>query len=312
MRKYLLLLLVSIIFVSSCAQGDSRKAQFQDYHQGSEGLRMRFLPQAPPARIFDQDPSAFNVQVELQNRGTFEVRGSDLLLTLGGFDRQIIPVPQHPQNHFSIDLQGRSPVFPEGGIDIAQWRVPGRINLPDNTDLYTPRIKVTACYRYQTQAAPVICLDPTPYSTVSQDDICSVNEVTISAGQGAPVAVTRVDPTIFAPSSGKVAQFKIYVQNVGGGKVLSPDSGVLSRCASGDLIASDENKVTVEARIGSRALECNPRTVTLYQGNAGFTHCTLRGFDSDAAYTTPLEIDLNYIYRQSIFNTVQIARTPGS
>jgi hypothetical protein len=307
----IILILLSVTISCSTSRNSGAETTFQDYHKGSQGLVMRFLPDAPPARIFHSDPSAFNVNVEIQNHGTHTVRASDLKLTLTGFDRAIVPVSAQPNNPGALILDRKSALLPEGGLDIAQWRAPGTIFLPDNTDLYSPTLQVQACYRYQTQAAPVVCIDPDPYTAVKELKVCSVTDVAVSGGQGAPVAVTRVEPTIFAPDSGRIAQFKIYIQNVGAGQVLASDFGTLSRCEQRNLRYEDQNKVSIAANIGSRTLECRPQIVNLAQGRGGFTFCTLRGITADAAYTTPLEVTLDYNYRDSITKSIQIAKTPG-
>ncbi len=312
--SFLSALFVIAIFLSSCASSSKQASTNTNFHTGSQGIQMRFIQDRPPAKIYDQDPSAMQVLVEIQNVGTYTLRGGDLLLSLSGFDRSIIQVPQAPENSMSVALEGRKATFPDGGIDIVSWRSPGSIVLPRNADVYSPTLQVTACYKYRTEAAPVVCIDPTPYAAVNQNDVCSVTDVSVGGGQGAPVAVTSVKPTIYSPSTGKVAQFQIFVQNVGGGDVLSPSGDVLNRCYQKNLKFEDQNKVGITAQMGSSSLSCNPQIINLVEGRGGYTFCTLNigPQGSDSAYTTPLQITLDYNYRQSITKTVQIVKTPGS
>ena len=263
--SFLAVLLIISVFISSCASSSKQASTATNFHTGSQGIQMRFIQDRPPAKIYDQDPSAMQVLVEIQNMGTYTLRGSDLLLSLSGFDRSIIQVPQAPQNQNSISLEGRKATFPDGGIDIVSWRSPGSITLPRNADVYSPTLQVTACYKYRTEAAPVVCIDPTPYAAVNQNDVCSVTDVSVSGGQGAPVAVTSVKPTIYSPTTGKVAQFQIFVQNVGGGDVLSPGGDVLSRCYQKNLKFEDQNKVGITAQMGSSLLSCNPAIILRIQ-----------------------------------------------
>ena len=42
----------------------------------------------------------------------------------------------------------------------------------------------------------VVCIDPDPYSVVQEQKVCNIGDVSVSGGQGAPIAVTRIEEEV--------------------------------------------------------------------------------------------------------------------
>ncbi len=310
-----LVFLVSVsLILAGCQTKGTQKATTQtQFHVGTQGIVMNFVPNAPPNRIYHTDPSPLDVRIEIRNKGAYTVQPGDVFFVLEGFDPNILLFMDFPQQNPRQELPGKSALNPEGGFDVVTWKHPATINLPAVSDTYKPTLQINVCYRYKTEASPTICIDPDPYATVPTNKICVVSDQTLSGGQGAPVAVTKVEETVlgagdkYAP---KKAQFKITVSNAGGGRVVRSDA--LQKCISKKLEYDEFNKVEIEAYIGNTRLDCNPNTIALLTNNQGFTFCTYAGITSESAYTTPLQVILSYGYSQTIQKPVEIVRTPGS
>jgi hypothetical protein len=140
-----------------------------------------------------------------------------------------------------------------------------------------------------------------------------VKDVALGGGQGAPVAVTKIEEEVLRDR----VLFKIYVQNVGGGDTIW-NQVPLNDCLKSGLGLDAFNKVIIQADMGgapSVPLTCNPNPVRL-TNNQGFTLCSiglsqLGVTDATQAFTALLNIKLSYNYRNSIQKPVEIRKTPS-
>ncbi len=202
-------------------------------------------------------------------------------------------------------LAGDTYDYPNGEIAFKQFT--GHIeNWPEGADQVPQTFLATDCFMYTTFAAPVVCIDPDPYSTNRK--VCTPLAATWSGGQGAPVAIT----SITQESTPRTAVFNIQVRNIGGGTVYDP--GSLEKCSpyySGGAKPNDLDTLWIgEARIGDRELNCNSgQMVRLHDGQGSFT-CTysLQNDQMNSAYQTPLVIELWYGYSKTITKSIIVKR----
>lgn len=327
------LFLISAILISGCNSGKQDvKKSLEEIRTGTEGIALRFLPNAPPDKIHAEegaDPltTSFDVVLELRNKGAYPQPGFITspkgVLYLSGYDQSIMSfIGQNPpvENLERKALEGKSSINPNGGLDLVTFK--GVINTENlNVEKYEPTLLATACYNYQTVAGPSVCIDPDPYS-INEKKVCQVQNIALNS-QGAPIAVTSVNEEAFATKT----QFKITIKNVGNGDVIKMES--LSKCApSGEKIGRDDiDKVyLVEAKVGSKPLNCGP-FANIQEGNTrgqagdirlingeGYVICELPSSDyggSKTAYTTPMTINLFYGYRNSIEKKILIKKETG-
>lgn len=303
MKKSVLLVLFLLVLVS-CAR-KSTEPQVTDFRYGTEGIRMEFVQNLPPPRLFDREP--FNVMIQVENRGTTTIGQQDGSIFLSGFDNTIItgintngiPIPE---------VEGRGPFIPKGGINVVNFKGVIQSLSGKRIDKYQPTILATACYHYETVASAQVCIDPNPYAATSQQRVCSPG--TISPGsQGAPIAVTSVQVD---PSPGKT-RFTINIQNVGGGDVFKFGGQYLNKCSPYDAgLGFDEIDFVLVADVsisGTKLAGCKPVDnqgfVRLANGMASL-YCEYSGMLGQSAYLTPLNIILRYGYRQSIARPIEI------
>lgn len=322
------LVLVSFLLVACPGQkqGSGQTAPFVPTQSGNDGIVMKFEQNAPPSQpIFDLDPEALNVIVEVRNMGSHDINIDDfprglhkLFLHLSGYDPNVVAIARPFSRNNNIDyfagtatdsvaairvLEGKSQFNLEGGIAYPQWQT-SNIFLR-GAERYNPTLQLTACYQYKTTATPVMCIDPNPRNIVPESKACKVQDVSLGGGQGAPVAVSKVEEQILRDR----IQFKVWISNVGKGEVLNPDTNSLAACP--DRLAFDDfNKVRVVASLGGVAATCNPDMIRVVK-NVGFTICNVP-LDSSitSAFSTPLNIELFYNYRSSIQKPITIVATP--
>ncbi|RMF06180.1 hypothetical protein D6764_02870 [Candidatus Woesearchaeota archaeon] len=323
--KMLLFVIVVSLFVSGCASpgGIIRNSQgTTDYnpHQGSQGLELRFVKDNPPLTVYDTNDAhdKFPLMIEVWNRGAADIDGSTLdgYIYLSGYDPSILP-GLAPYKRIA-PLKGKSPYNSMGGYKIIDMSCnsgdscatpSAELNLPDGVSEYRPRIQATACYEYITEASATVCIDGNPYTGI-EDKPCRVGQVDGTGSQGAPVAVSSIEE-IAMPGS---VQFRIYVSNVGGGKVVDRNTITWPPATQGahscpqnlgfEDLGTLTYSVTLSGSPPSTACEPSADEFKLVDGR-GVIFCT---FDvpTTETYVAPLNIRLEYGYMQSISQDVTI------
>lgn len=324
---FLALFLILIISVSGCSGKKDVKKSLEEIRTGTEGISVSFLPNNPPAIIHVADKDTpFDVVLELRNRGAYpqpdENREQQVTVYLSGYDRNILKldVNQDDVNRLSTSLEGKSNVNIIGGTDIVTFK--GTVSVNNlKVEKYEPTLLATACYQYFTTAGPSVCIDPDPYSTLSQKKVCEVNGISLSS-QGAPIAVVGIDEEAFQDKT----QFKISIKNVGGGDVIKKDV-IGAKCdpiGNEKLSREEVDKVYLEkVTIGDTNLECSPFAEGPVKGSEGairlingeaYVVCELNKAaysayrDSKTSFTTPLNIKIAYGYRTTAQRSLQIKK----
>lgn len=305
MKKILTILLFTIFIVSCTNQ--TGKPQDINYYQGTQGLEMRWLENAPPNQIYDNQ---FEVGFELKNKGAFPIWPSTARFYLTGYDQSIM-AGQWREITVTDTLERRSDLNPEGGYEVKT--IPFFIRSYNFRDKYQPQLQLTAIYNYLTDAQLNVCVDPTPFGQEIVQEVCTPQDVSGSGGQGAPVAVTNIE---VIPATQKI-YLKIHVSNVGGGTVIRPDKSTISRIF--DLRYDDTNIVAFDPLIGVKlsdllpAERCSPKDgiLRLPNGQDGIITCSFNiPYDKKTAYTAPLRVVLSYLYMDSITKPINIIKPP--
>ena len=71
-----ILLILLVLMLSSCQSGANQRIVERDFHTGTQGLEMRFLPSAPPSRVYEGD--GVDIIVEVKNRGAYPISSAFL------------------------------------------------------------------------------------------------------------------------------------------------------------------------------------------------------------------------------------------
>ena len=307
MKKVGLVILVGL-FILSCTPLNPENinqvsAVTEFVRSGVQGVDMRFVQNLPPRQIYDT--ADLFALLELRNLGNYDLGRETFqqcVVQLGGFDPSIIRGINERQS--CGDLPGKSEFVVDGGFSTVEF-ASSSIILPQDVDKYEPPLVATACYEYKTVAAPQVCIDPDFFEITSSQRACDVRDFGLGGGQGGPVGVTYVNVDMV----GSRAQFQIEVANLGSGRVVSPRASI-TQCPGG-LRYKDFDEVQFQVELsGARLVRCAPsdQFVRLGDGRGRFV-CT---FDvgNVPAYETPMRIELNYNYMQSIRTPVEIIRTP--
>src|SRR3989344_3372003 len=312
--KKIIIILFLLVFIVGCGSRGTKPNLEDDVYRGTEALELLFLKDVPPVQTFAQTGDSFEVALEMKNQGTFPLSGK---LYLSGFDPNIIRFSQldidqgfnYPSPNCGFtEILPRSKLNPPGGTCIEELR--GQLNLDSITDSYTTNIFAQSVYRYITDANIVLCIDPDVYGITASQKACVMTPYSSGGGQGAPVGVTKIEPT--AIGGGKIL-YRIYISNLGDGEVvdyskapyeLKPsDIGHVRyrigspSTASGISISVGGNSGSGTVIIGNSVKDITGKAVITqvvdYSGNA-------------YAFQTPLQITLEYGYMESTQQRVEI------
>ena len=296
-------ILILTIIIAGCTGGSNTKGQNQNvnYHSGTKGLELKFYNKAPPDKIYKGMP--LDVMVEYSNKGAYNIQGGKIYLS--GFDPRYVSFsPSYLEN---LVAEGKNVFNPDGKITTTQTFTDSSVGagIPDSVDKIKQTIKATACYIYRTEASIDVCINPKTINSLTED-ICQVQTVSPSGGQGAPIAITKVEEEVYQ----NTIQFRIYFQNVGGGTVMK--SNVIDHCDT-MLNRMDANKLDViSVSFSDKGMRCDPQNpVNVDETGKGFIFCKYTGADlGQSAYKTTLKVELEYGYRTSIQKDVEIQRSP--
>lgn len=359
MKKYLITaFLIALTLLLTAQEGcrfkrGSTDVKDVDIHTGYQGIVINFLQDAPPLKMYED--TNFKIALELRNKGTCDVGPSSKddcrgYVQIEGFDPSVFNGFGGMGSFFVSprtgifaqeipDIPGKSVYNAEGGYDIISFPSPDSSAyaiLPEEVDSYKPTILATACYRYVTEATPIVCVDPDPYGIQIEDKVCTLRDVVLTGGQGAPVAVTKVEESVITTRGGgpQYIQFKIFVENkgntlggkktssegvgaVGRGIVMDPDAVLEERggsygCGKPDYLTVDTVRISGELS-GVPFNDCRPDNyeIKLDKNGRGFIICTAWIPSEGSPYTAPLHIRLDYGYINTVSRTTEIVQTPG-
>jgi len=308
--------------LGSCTPGNNggNVEEFNPY-QGNKGVTQQFLENSPPKEIDftmseQVDTIPFTVSLLLENEGAHDVQNGVVVL---GFEEDYVVV--NDVDYFkSFTLLGKSKISKYGEENIIKFSMLAK-NLEPQSQSHTVTIISTLCYDYKTAYTATACIDLERYINpkTRETPICTMRTMS-SGGQGAPIAVTKVETELRASQEEDIIipDFKIYIANRGNGQAIAKDS-VNKACSSETLEKEDLNTVYVNAWLGETQLNCRPKNDRI-QGNEGYVKfgnrdedyvkCTLEeGNDvSKKTYQSPLRITLDYGYTHSISKDILIRK----
>ncbi|MBI2125251.1 hypothetical protein HYU08_01715 [Candidatus Woesearchaeota archaeon] len=308
----LLLVILIALFLVSCkpkpGAGDSPRdtaAALQQVKTGTQGVEIKLLQDSPPSLLYDQNELI--ALVEVKNRGNYDLKAQECFIQIGGFDPNIISggfsSPRSCAESLGV-LEGKNLYNTEGSTNLLEFE--STINLPAGVPDYSPTLNFLSCYRYHTIANPSVCVDPLFYQVSAEQKTCRPTDVGMAGGQGAPVGVTYVGVDMV----GGKAIFEINVQNLGGGRVLSPFANI-QNCGQASLEYRDLDQVGYNVEMtGGGKINCKPNDgFVRLVNNQGKIICSFN-IPGAAAFETLLLVDLDYGYIESQQKSIKIIKTP--
>jgi len=303
-----------LIIITGCAGGsiDSRSISDIDVRKGLEGLAMDFTKNAPPVSVFED--SVFPVRVNLKNKGAFDIKSGFLAI---GLEKAYIDFTVSNNELKNYAIEGRSIFNLNGDEEFITVNAKAK-DVGAQSETHPSTIFATACYPYKTILEASVCVDTDIFATGLRDKSCEVKDLDFAGGQGAPVAITKIE-TRMLPDADQdpdivIPHFIIHIENNGNGEVISLGK-IREACTNKALDFTDFNRLQIRAFLSSDELNCNigessEITEIRLRDKKDIVRCTLdKGIESIRdAFTSPLRIDLEYGYTFTISKDITIEK----
>ncbi|MEM4266565.1 MAG: hypothetical protein QW404_00720, partial [Candidatus Nanoarchaeia archaeon] len=304
---FLALSLVLSLVLSGCANEKKNVRKLTNYIGGTDGLAISFSKNAPPDKVLDDRQEDFDVAIFLENKGEYTIENGRILATLSGIDREVFNLPSLSARNKG-DLERRvndRGVIREGGKDEISF---GTATITqDFANDFTTDIVADICYDYRTVAVASICLKKETLQLKTTDACLIDNEKVDFENSGAPVQVTHVETRKAGRNSVKVT---FMIENKGAGETYL--QGTFTDSCSGH--EKDEAKVHVSLTAPSPRIsfKCDlfdgssQGNVKLYDKKRQVS-CTIDTSSvQETAFEAPINIQIDYTYRNAIFKEITI------
>jgi len=327
-------LILTVLLLSSCSTGQGNPEV--DYFVGREGITMKFLENAPKEDVYED--TQFSVAIKFNNKGAADVPAY-LILPTGevdfpaGFLRLSYDLfyvfqdenddgsPDNNNNfvEMEVNLRGKSDFVPQGEESIKTISylrtnsVLGQRQTPE-TQLYA-----SLCYPYRTSLSTDVCIDSSTQERNLRTQACQARDLAFSAGQGAPVTITRIEVDMVPAGNMIRPSFVVHVDNTGKGTVLrefDPLAYDHELCSFQSTNRESLNTIFVSAFIAGVPLDCEPNPFRLVGDSSKFfCRMSLQDLEENPAlfqrkgnFVTNLNIELYYAYSTSISKKIKIQR----
>ncbi len=281
--KKILLILVLVVFLVGCGLmqgGDVRTPTAVDFRKGYGGLEIESLEGLPPKEMYEG--GNFKIGIRLKNTGAYDIKRGEL--EIAGFDESYVILSQKRKNLEPI--LGKSITNPEGGFYIEEFDGQVLRSLGGAKE-YPATYFIISRYDYRSEAQTDVCINTNLYSDLKLSEDSCKPEVSISfSGQGAPVAITKIEEFTVPEGAGAKMVFKLHIENKGKGILTSP-------------------VYLEEVQLGNRRLVCEPRFLEWSKEGEKVFVCT--AYEAGAAnYKTPFYAAIYYTYQIKEKKTLKI------
>ena len=305
MKKIIgMLSVICLVLFVGCKSDDSGGKRTTTFIGGTDAIEFDFLEGAPPNEVYDGGSYPFEVSLNVENKGEYDVAKEDVNITLSGFYPPEFDNPDTMKNP-DDDLDARY-------IDSEGNEIPGTItyvtfsgfnfinSLSANNEYV---IRANVCYKYGTTAQADLCvLDDL---TSLEDEVCVVNEKKAVESSSAPIKVENLEETV-AGTDKITFSFEI----------VHRENGAISRLGSNcDSEVENEDKVYVNVDTGLTGLSCSGiegggtnGTTTLY-GGKGLIRCTQDTSGESGDFIKKVKIELEYDYKEHKERRVLVKHT---
>jgi hypothetical protein len=316
------------IFISGCGSNKTTSS-IPDIYTGVLGVDATFPAEGVPKTA--AAGSNLLAVLVLTNYGVHTVKLSDMIITFrdtkGMFDLNAVKVKGKQvltgdEISKAIDDAELAKLGIQGKLENVVGSIyPITITAKETikaSDTVNTALTATICYREETALSASVCIDRTPYGFQKIRKSCNPDAALTYAGQGAPVAVKKIETVTerISDDDGNlkiVPKFKIYIANVGNGMIIDKDNINLF-CTDKQVTGNPSgmiNRVYVDSVIlgngnDKKTLKCGstsgktPSIMLSKSTTNNFIICTVTDSDSypqtPGAFVTPLIINLSYGY----------------
>ena len=298
-------ILLLIIILIGCTNTNKEVLNI-DYRSGTDSITMSFVKGLPPEKIFVGE--TFTLGIDLENKGASDIIGG--IIILSGYESKQFNFPEGNAKNF--ELKGKSQYQSTGEKAPITFQITS-LCYPEmaSNELNSAKIslRATACYSYSTTSPATVCIDTNQLSSSSvQEKICDASKtIAISGGQGGPIEITKIEPTMIPIEGGVKARFAIYLKNSNSKGLVYSSTAVGSHCEDPTL----SNKVSVNVELSGMKMSCNVDELKLVMGRDTPIYCEKLLNDLGGVYEANMVITTSYAYSQDVSREITISKPSG-
>src|SRR3989344_3701506 len=270
-KKIFLINLILILFIIGCGTISTTKpAKEVDVRVGFNGFTTEILKKTPPQKVFEDE--VFPVIIKVRNIGAFSLEKDDKAIVALGVEKDYTKdlkllaggkIEQTEENTANFNLEGRSNINLKGEEEVISYNIQaGKVD--PQSEFHGSTVIATLCYPYETILSSTVCIDTDVSNIRPGKKACSAQDLVLNNGQGAPVAITKIESSMLPKADEKkiVPQFLIFIENKGSGTAVRKDA-VKDFCtkSSNESYQSSRNVnvIYVRASLSNEELECTPK-----------------------------------------------------
>ena len=297
-----ILCLIIFVFLIGCTgiiPGKNRQnIQLPDIREGTKAIELVYLNNLPPSELFEKQ--LFEIGIELTNLGATDIQNGIYNIAV---NEQFVTLLDEKMNRFNI--KGKSIYAPLGDkeriiLKARSTQLGGQITKQSTT------IIANVCYNYLTQASIITCMDTQPLK--KETKVCQIQTENPRGGQGGPVGIISVETKIMPHENPELVKptYIIEIQNLGEGQIIESNL-VYDACTGRSIGKENYDIVTINAMLSNDILNCQPQQIKL-KSKENKIFCELsRGLNKNRGnYQTPLLVELDYGYMQTLPKTITI------
>ena len=303
-----------LLFFTACIDTkNTNTAKLEkELYKGTEGASLTFLDENFPSEVYEGED--ISLVIKVTNKGPYLVENPKLLVNVEKGYMEFSGGNNVFTTKEGLALDGKTIYNNFDDFSVIEVSMKTK-EIDAYSEYHDALITTNFCYDYRGIAIAEACIDTDPHGVTANKKACTAQDtISLSEGQGGPVVITRVEPRMLVQNNQIIPQFKIFITNQGTGDIIKYGS-TEQACSSDYLQEGTYNSVTLkEIRLGNSntGFECLPREIQLMQNEDSIT-CTYTGSISKStpAYMTPLKIEIEYGYIDSISKEIKIKNLPG-
>ena len=271
MKIKIISLLLVISFLVACGSESGSEQVSYNFKQGSSGLVLNFVENAPPEKVYPN--SDFKIIIKAENQAAYDL--TNVKVNIIGLDPKYFGV--YPLEQSFDTLAGKSLVNPSGDTKYLEFEVSSK-ELFQNAEQYLGNYFLKVSYNSKVEFVDTICINPNLYDVY--DAGCKIESPKTYSGQGAPFGVGQMEELAYPGSDSRV-EFRLLLQNFASGKV--------------------KKVVLNDAKLGGEEIECifqgtdSKEMILDYQKQEIILFCKKKLRETNS-YSTSLFLDLSYEY----------------
>lgn len=301
----LILLIGVLVIIAGCDRNRDNDSEVSGaFVGGDDGLDIKFAEDEPPDRVLDANAEDFFITVELDNKGEDDIEASEVLVTLSGISKdqfQLDTLTKKNANFISGVFKDRNDVI-GGGKDEIVFSANYKEDLKQD---FEPTITANICYTYETRSLSNLCLRRDAVRRELEGE-CTIDAEKVIENSGAPIQVKAVKERKAGTNEVTII---FELENVGSGEVFGKGAFASQVC---EQDPSKENFVNVKLEpVTDLNIRCskfgntdNGAVRLNTEGKATVTCEIATNTLQESAFEEPLNINLDYVYKQRISKAV--------